>query len=210
MSSPPSSLDPRAVMLKVQGLSYGTVDERPLIRDLSLTVRQGQIVTVTGPNGIGKSTLLKILTAEHPRTAGSIDFHVPRSEVIYLSQLHNREFHVPLTLRDVLRFARSRHEEQPGLLTADQLPRLWNTASGGERQKTLLTKALQDQGRLLLLDEPMNHLDVQGRQVLRQALEQYVFDQRRAVLMICHEKALKEDGWRHVETVDLRRYVCHG
>jgi ATPase subunit of ABC transporter with duplicated ATPase domains len=196
----------------ITALAYTTPDGRPLVRELSFAVPPGRIVAVTGPNGIGKSTLLRVLLGERAPSSGAVHFAVDRRDVAYLSQLHNREFHIPLTLSDVLSFAtRGRLDADAavgvGLLDRSQLTIHWNTASGGERQKTLLTQVFLGRPRLLILDEPMNHLDAAGRGRLREALARFTADGHRAVIMVCHERSLAQDGWTDTAVIDLRRYA---
>ncbi len=199
-------------LLQVRDLAYRTPDQRPLIHRLSFDLNQGELVTIAGPNGIGKSTLLRLLLREGKPAAGIIQWQVPLSRIGFLSQLHNREFHISLTLADILSFARkvdrqAIHELSHGLLQEDLLDRAWNTASGGERQKTLLTRVFLKDPSVLILDEPMNHLDVTGRQQLRAALRHFIEDGQHAVIMVGHESALDPSEWNPHQTIDLKGYV---
>jgi ATPase subunit of ABC transporter with duplicated ATPase domains len=200
-----------AALATIADLAYSTPDGRPLVRALSFNVSPGQIVAVTGPNGIGKSTLLRVLLGERPPSSGSVQLAVDRRDVAYLSQLHNREFHIPLTLADVLSFAThgrldSESAVAVGLLTREQLSIAWNSASGGERQKTLLTQVFLGRPRLLILDEPMNHLDASGRRQLQEALARFTTGGEHAAIMVCHERSLGHDGWTDTAVIDLRRF----
>lgn len=197
-------------LLRVDDLSFATPDRRPLVSALSFVVRAGEILTICGPNGVGKSTLLHILSAHAPQQKGSVLWQVAASERVLLPQLHNRDFHIPMTLGDVLSFSGRRPEadaiERIGLLHRSDVQRAWNTASGGERQKTLLTRALLEEPRVLLLDEPLNHLDLASRLRLYEVLQSFVASSARAVIMVSHELHPEDDhATRHL---NLKGYIA--
>jgi ATPase subunit of ABC transporter with duplicated ATPase domains len=196
-------------LLKVESLSYSTHGGRPLVRGLSFTLNRGEFLAVVGPNGIGKSTLLQIVLGEAAPDAGRVQLNT--RSFSFLSQLHNREFHIPLRLLDVIQLQLSmpaKIEEVTGLglLTTNELDLAWNTASGGERQKTLLTGLLLKKPDLLLLDEPMNHLDSWTRKTLMDYLSLITKSKQCAVLMVCHEKALEEMLLGELKTLVLSRH----
>ncbi len=200
-------------VLQVQDLSYQTPDRRPLVRNLGFELRLGELLMLTGPNGIGKSTLLRLLLGSDVKSSGSIHWHLPLSRVSFLSQLHNQEFHIGLTLADILNFSgkfRPKDIEvlSHGLLHPSQLNLAWNTSSGGERQKTLLTRIFLQDPQVLILDEPMNHLDVASRRQLRDALQGFIADGQHAVIMVGHESMLDSQDWSQHIIVDLKGYVA--
>ncbi len=192
------------MILEVKDLTYGTRSGRTLVSGLSFSISHGQMIAITGPNGIGKSTLLQVILGHQKPWRGGAKLKT--DSVSFLSQLHNREFHIPLTLSDVLSISVQKFSLQSaaevGLLSTEQLHLGWNTASGGERQKTLLTQILLSQSELLVLDEPTNHLDAKTRVTLRKLFEKYLANGDRAILMVCHEKTLRED-WPLTQTLDL-------
>ncbi len=197
------------LLLKLNDLSYGTPNGRPLVKGLSLGLGGGQILAVTGPNGTGKSTLLQVLMAARAPLSGSAK--VTTTSVGYLAQLQNREFHIPMTLADVITIHCRKglnlaEALDVGLLTRTDLELAWNTASGGERQRTLLTQILLSKPKLLILDEPTNHLDSQSRLQLLQLLERFVSDGSHSVIIVCHEKLFAEHSIRNVSMLDLSKY----
>ena len=196
-------------LLSVKDLAYHAPDGRPLVAGLSYDLMPGDIVAITGPNGTGKSTLLKIIMGELKAARGSVTF--ANKSVGYLSQLHNREFHIPLSLADVLSLGvpgRFHPAAATGLvlLTLSELNLAWNTASGGERQKTLLTQVLMPQPQVLILDEPMNHLDSVTRAKLYPVLREFVATGKRAILMVCHEKLITSEKLRPTAIIDLSQF----
>jgi len=200
-------------VLEVRNLGYQTPDNRPLIQGLGFELRLGELLTIKGSNGIGKSTLLKLLLNGREKFQGSIQWSMALNRVGFLSQLHNQEFHISLILADILNFggklrAADIEQQSFGLLNTSQLRIAWNTASGGERQKTLLTRIFLQEPQVLILDEPMNHLDKASRKQLRLALQQFVADGQHAVVMVGHESNLDPAEWNPHTIIDLKGYVA--
>jgi ABC-type cobalamin/Fe3+-siderophores transport system ATPase subunit len=111
----------------------------------------------------------------------------------FLSQLHNREFHIPIRLSDVLSFGLKgpldlARLDALGLLGRAALDLSWNSASGGERQKALITRVLLGEHDLLILDEPMNHLDLETRSHLWKILRNQIEGCGRGIIMVCHDR----------------------
>ncbi len=184
-------------LLDASGLSWSTPEGRRLFHHLDFQLFAGQILLITGPNGSGKSTLLGQLLEglEHATTGGGIlKSNVDTEEIAYIPQLQSLEFHLPLTLSEVIEIDLNQRipEEEITrfrLLNADQLNRTWNTASGGERQRTLLTCVLLNSPRLLILDEPFNHLDNESQNGMLEAVLTYLredSEETRAVILVSH------------------------
>lgn len=151
-------------MIDGRNIAYRTPAGRALFENLNFELKPGHLLLITGPNGSGKSTLLRILLGRLAPARGSVTCAVSPTRVAYIPQLQNMEFHLPVTLEDVIRISADKDTsteqlESLGLLSEEQLKLTWNTASGGERQRTLLTCALLREPKLLYLDEPLNHLD---------------------------------------------------
>ena len=124
---------------------------------------------------------------------GTIRRELPLESVAYIPQLENTEVHLPLTLRDVLAISQKHLDWAKalsfGLLNKEHLNRAWNTASGGERKRTLLTRALLQNPAILILDEPFNHLDEKSRDAMAQAMVNFLIptDSPRAIIMVSHQ-----------------------
>lgn len=129
-----------------------------LLQNFSYQLSKAQIMCVLGPNGCGKSTFLKHIFTHSKKQA-------PKLKVSYLPQTHSKDFFVPHTLQEIATLGLS--SGQLTELFAPYLPqsmaqRLWNVASGGERQRALLLQVLSASADVYLLDEPFNHLDARS------------------------------------------------
>lgn len=165
-------------MLRADALSCGYA-KRPVVTDVSLELKPGELMSLIGPNGVGKSTLLRTLTGYLPALAGRVvlDGHsihamsaAERGRLIaYVPQSEPPVF--DFTVSEVVRMGRTPHgdEERAGrivdaALHALELGPIRNRPvtqlSGGELQRTLIARALAQDTPLMLLDEPTAHLDL--------------------------------------------------
>lgn len=196
-----------APIYTLDNVAYATPDGRMLQSGISARVSSGQLFLISGPNGSGKSTLLKAILGKMRVSRGTLLCSIHDSEIAFLPQLENTEVHLPVTLRDVLQIARSASDDvilAIGLLRREQLGSAWNTASGGERKRTLLTRAILSHPSVLILDEPMNHLDSESRKVMIAALAKFLnfSNANRAVVMVCHQ-GLHDDERKLFDVVAL-------
>ena len=188
----------------------------PLFEKFSAHINPGCVHLVSGPNGVGKSTLLKHLaspffqtqkhsTAGLGQRSGNITYTQKPMKIEYLSQLQNTHCFLPMTINDSLEWVRGSPDNSEfisemildsGLVDKGMLNRAWNSASGGERMRALLGRALLRNPQLLLLDEPLNHLDVAGRNSLENVLVRYLnrFTDA-AVVLVSHQHALHRNLW---------------
>lgn len=162
-----------------------------LMRDITLKLVPRTILHVQGPNGCGKSTLLKTLAGQLKAAHGQIDYHVKKDCIFYLPQLHTPDLHCPISLREISLLDTStlsanlveQFEWFPDAVAAKS----WNNASGGERMRALLARALSSRRQILLLDEPFNHLDRQAHPKIIESLKNYVQQDNRAIIIVSHE-----------------------
>ncbi len=162
--------------LHLERVSFGFVREKILISDLSFSLKGGQVLALQGSNGVGKSTLLKLCLGLHPTLSGSLKNSFLPHDFEFLPQMQNITIHLPLTLEDVIRAALPRGLsktviQSKGLLHEGDLQKEWNCASGGERQKALLTRTFLSPKSLLVLDEPFNHLDEESLKLAQREIE---------------------------------------
>jgi ABC-type Mn2+/Zn2+ transport system ATPase subunit len=179
-------------LLEALLLTYAAPGGRVLAEEISFAVGPGELLVLSGPNGSGKSTLLSLILGDLAPVSGRLINHVSRARTAVIPQLQNIEFHLPVTLRDVLEVAQHgplsvEAVEDIGLLTRHQLDLAWNTSSGGERQRALMTRALLQDPQLLILDEPFNHLDTLSQTKILETLASFLkTDRPRAAVLVSH------------------------
>jgi ABC-type Mn2+/Zn2+ transport system ATPase subunit len=186
----------------VQILVSGAV----LLERVTKTIRAGTVTHLHGPNGSGKSTLLRVLAGCLPVASGRVVHALPSSDIFFLPQLQSVDVHLPFTLQEVSRLGRRQSaavSEPLGAWFPTHLwNKSWNTASGGERMRALLARALGSDCRLLLLDEPFNHLDAEAVPMVMQALFRHVVAKGGGVVLVSHQDvtaASAADGPSHAD-----------
>ncbi len=180
-----SNFEPPIYTLKNVKLRFGT---NQLFRDIELYINRGDKISLIGRNGSGKSTLLKIIAGLQDIDDGEI-FIQPATKIGYMPQ--EADLAEYKTLRDVVLSGLEDDDtaseykaqiliEQLGI-AAEQSP---ETASGGEKRKATLAKALVSEPDILLLDEPTNHLDMPTIEIL----EKIIINYPGAVVLISHDR----------------------
>ena len=220
-------------MLDVDRLSvrYGT---KQIVDALSFSVSEGQWLMIAGPNGAGKSTALAAITQGTPYT-GRVLFEgqnvrsmkpALRARAIgVLAQNHFVGY--GFTVEEVVRlgrfayaggvFGRSReddagHVEQALTLTGLQDKRRQSvlTLSGGELQRTFLAQVFAQNPKLLILDEPANHLDLIYQKHIFSLIEAWLKQPGRAVISVVHDLSLAKKYGTHAVLMDRGRCAAQG
>ena len=154
--------------------------DEDLFTDLSLMVEVGERIAVIGPNGIGKSTLLKCLVGDLEPTAGTVKWS-ENAEIGYYAQDHAADFEQDKTLFDWMsQWGKKSDDEQAIrgtlgrlLFSQDDIEKSVNVISGGEQGRMLFGKLMLQRTNIMLMDEPTNHLDMESIESLNLALENY-------------------------------------
>jgi ABC-type Mn2+/Zn2+ transport system ATPase subunit len=181
--------------------------DRNAISGVSLEVQSGSRIALIGENGSGKSTLLKAIAGLLPLVSGIIQTHgaslaLGRHRIAYLAQRSELDWRFPMTVRKLVLTGRYVHLgwlARPGagdhaivsrvldqLQIADLADRPIGDLSGGQQQRALLARALAQEAQLLLLDEPMNAVDAQTRQIIRNLLRSLAA-QGKTIIMATHD-----------------------
>jgi zinc transport system ATP-binding protein len=183
---------------------------QPVLQDVQLTLRPGEIVTLIGPNGAGKTTLVRTVLGLLKPDSGTVR-RKARLRIGYMPQ----KLHVDATLPlSVLRFLRlvpgvDRAAAQAALaeVGAEQvIDSPLQSISGGELQRVLLARALLREPQLLVLDEPVQGVDVAGQAELYRLITQLRDRHGCGVLMVSHDLHLVMSATDQV--VCLNRHVC--
>ncbi|MFI3184608.1 MAG: ABC-F family ATPase [Methylococcaceae bacterium] len=165
--------------LEVENLTKG-YDEQPLFKNLNLMVPVGERIAVIGPNGIGKSTLLRTLVGDLKPDKGEVKWS-ENSEVGYYAQDHAEDFAENQTLIEWMNQWRKESDDDQAirgtlgrlLFGADDINKPVKVLSGGEQGRMLFGKLILQKNNIMVLDEPTNHLDMESIESLNTALENY-------------------------------------
>ncbi|HSX69938.1 MAG TPA: zinc ABC transporter ATP-binding protein ZnuC [Pseudomonas sp.] len=183
---------------------------QPVLQQVQLTVRPGEIVTLIGPNGAGKTTLVRAVLGLLKPDSGTVR-RKTRLRIGYMPQ----KLHVDPTLPlSVLRFLRlvpgvdraAAHAALEEVGAGQVLDSPLQSVSGGELQRVLLARALLRQPELLVLDEPVQGVDVAGQAELYRLITQLRDRHGCGVLMVSHDLHLVMSTTDQV--VCLNRHVC--
>ncbi|MCK5902661.1 MAG: ATP-binding cassette domain-containing protein [Cocleimonas sp.] len=181
-------------VVEVEKLRYVLPNDRVLIDDLSLLIQRGDKIGLIGPNGVGKSTLLRVLLGEVEPTSGRL-IEGTNLQVAYFDQLRS-QLDETKTVKDNLdngadRITINGHSKhvisylQDFLFTPQRVNSPVKSLSGGERNRLLLAKLFIKPANVLVLDEPTNDLDVETLELL----EELLLDYKGTVLIVSHDRA---------------------
>ncbi len=196
--------------LELRGVSVG-YDKKVLIHDISFDVEPGKIVTLIGPNGAGKSTILKTISKQLEPLGGSVflsgkdmaklkEKEIAREMSLVMTDRIRTEH---MSCRDVVAMGRFPYTGTMGVLSEDDWKMVDETMetldmgeialrdfmaiSDGQRQRVLLAKALCQEPKVLLMDEPTSYLDLKYKIEILSTIRKLCTEKRIAVLMSLHE-----------------------
>ncbi|WP_367680328.1 ABC-F family ATPase [Candidatus Fukatsuia anoeciicola] len=176
--------------LEVQALSK-KFGQHSLFNNLDLRVEVGEKIAILGTNGIGKSTLLKILIGELTASTGIIKWS-ENSKIGYCAQDHASDFEVNLTVFDWMnQWKQEKDDEQVVrsilgrlLFNQDSINKKVSVLSGGEKRRMLFGKFMIIKPNILVMDEPTNHLDLESIEALNIGLALY----KGTLIFVSHDR----------------------
>ena len=180
-----------------------------LVKGVSLQVEKGKIVTLIGPNGSGKSTTAKIALGIYKKIDGSVEKYT--NKVGYVPQKISIDWTLPLRVSDFMVLTENlKDEEINKALTLTGVLNLKNknlgNLSGGEFQRVLLARAISKKPELLVLDEPVQGVDFTGEIALYKLIKEISDKLNCGILLISHDLHTVMSATDHV--VCLNGHVC--
>ena len=213
--------------LRIQDMSI-RIGNETILKDINLHVHCGEMLALIGPNGAGKSTLLKAILGQQDHS-GVISFSVPgqrqrKATIGYVPQSPSFDPGDPLSVADLFACCMAKRPAFLGLSkkmrnkviecldrvdAAELIDKRVGTLSGGELQRVLLALALEPIPNILILDEPLSGVDVEGMDVLMSMLDQIHKEYDLSIVMTTHDFSTMEKFVDHVVLID-REIVYQG
>lgn len=191
------------MLIKISNLEvkYGS---KFVLKNMNLSLKAGEIVTIVGPNGSGKTTLFKAIIGTVPVSKGTIEVE-PNLRIGYVPQQLKIDQTLPITVERFLKLANINFEKSQDKIelilgSKDLLDVQINSLSGGEMQRVLLARALINDPQVLLLDEATRGLDQPGVATFYRKIENIRKSTNCAILMISHDL--------HVVMSSSDRVIC--
>jgi zinc transport system ATP-binding protein len=209
--SPATSLSLPRALLRAENIGLSD-KQRVLLSDINLSVSTGEIVTIIGPNGAGKTSLLNILLGLRTPSSGQVVRAKPLT-IGYMPQSLQLNPQLPLTVLRFLSLAEKCTMNIDSALKKTHVHALKHASmhdlSGGELQRVLLSRAILRKPQLLVLDEPVQGVDVVGQSQLYQLISQLRDELQCGVLMVSHDLHIVMAATDRV--ICLNQHICcHG
>ncbi len=216
-------MEEKVVNFQDVSFSYNGI---PVLEEVSFSIQRKSFVSIVGPNGGGKTTLLRLMLGLLRPSRGAVTVfglspEKGRSSVGYMPQYVQFDPHFPVTVLDVVLMGRLRKSMGPGpygkidkavcldalrkLEMYDARNRSFGALSGGQRQRVLIARALATEPQLLLLDEPTSNVDIAVETELFELLHDLSKDI--SVVVVSHDLGFVSQYVEHVVCVNRRVFV---
>lgn len=196
-------------MLTIRDLHFGYNKQIEILHGIDCEVKQGELVSVLGPNGCGKTTLVKCINRIHDPWSGRIQMGDKELQICSHNEIAKRIGYVPQvssgalsgTVIDFILLGRRQYlnwrlKEEDLLAVMDVLERLnirefanrdFGSLSGGQRQKVLVARALLQTSELYIFDEPTSNLDLKNQIEIMELARGIVDHEGKSVIMVVHD-----------------------
>ncbi len=221
-------------LVEVEGLEF-SYDREPVLQDVNLRIEEREFVAIIGPNGGGKSTLVKILMGELTPQKGRVEIlgkepRNARDEIGYVPQNTNVNLDFPIRVLDVVMMGNPRrhrdhvrwwerlfpvryndverrcaHGTLEQVGMAEFLERRIGDLSGGQRQRVMIARALCTHPRILILDEPTSSIDAQGQKQIYALLKE--LSRELSVIVVSHDLSVITEYADKVVYVNRSAYL---
>ena len=196
------------ILVKLNNVGFSQ-NEKWLVKDVSLIVEKGKIVTLIGPNGSGKSTTAKIALGIYKNIEGNVEKYT--DNIGYVPQKISIDWTLPLRVSDFMTLTDNiKDDEINDALSLTGVMHLKNknlgNLSGGEFQRVLLARAISKKPELLVLDEPVQGVDYTGEIALYKLIKKISDTLNCGILLISHDLHTVMTATDYV--VCLNRHVC--
>ena len=201
-----------STLLNAQNISLA-IDGKQILQNITLQIDENQIVTLIGPNGAGKTSLVKIVLGLSKPSAGSVKLR-KNLRVGYMPQRLHVDNSMPISVQKFLQLAvRAKPELIEQVLSEVKASQLLHSQihslSGGELQRVLLARALIQEPEFLVLDEPVQGVDINGQAELYDLISSIRDRHQCGILMVSHDLHLVMSATD--EVICLNQHVCcHG
>lgn len=195
-------------MINISKVSH-KIQQNTILNNINLSIPKGGITALIGPNGAGKSTLLSLMARLQPLQTGNISYDnhnladTPNAEIAKILSILTQEnsIHSRITVKDLLMFGRyPYHQGKPTqqdhqiveqAISQFQLDNLANRylteLSGGQRQRAMIAMVFCQSTEYVLLDEPLNNLDMYYARALMQLLKELTQEHQRTTIIVLHD-----------------------
>ncbi|MGY4676162.1 zinc ABC transporter ATP-binding protein ZnuC [Pasteurella sp. P03HT] len=185
-------------------------EQKKALQNINLTIYPNSIITIVGPNGGGKSTLLKVLLKLLPPTSGEVHYS-KQVRIGYVPQKIHLDHSLPITVERFLSLKKGlKKQEIQETLTLLSISHLTQNTmqklSGGEMQRVLLARAILNKPNLLVLDEPTQGVDIHGQVELYQLIHQTQQKLNCAILMVSHDLNIVMADTHQV--ICINQHIC--
>jgi len=202
-------------IIEIKNVTFSYNGEK-VLKNINLTVKKGDYLAVIGPNGGGKSTLIKLILGLLKPTKGKITLHT--SKIGYVPQYTNFSLDIPISVLDVVLQGRVKkykffynEEDKKEALEKLKIVKMFeykdkkiSDLSGGQRQRVLIARAMVSNPDILILDEPTSAIDVQGQKEIYDILKELKITK----IMISHDLNFLLEGVNKVAWVN-KTLVLH-